>query len=62
MKKQYKLKIEYDDALEEVESLHEVLEDVDDYESVWLDTGDGSIELPKEIAKYLDKYGILGIS
>ena len=54
MKKQYKLKKEYDDALEEVESLHEALEGLEDCDSIWLDTGDGSIELPKEIAKYLE--------
>ena len=62
MKKQYKLSIKYDDSLEEVDSLHETLEEADDYESVWLDTGDGSVELPKEIAKYLEKNGILGIA
>ena len=62
MKKEYKLRIEYDDVSEEVESLHEVLEEIEDYDSVWLDTGDGSVELPKEIAKYLEMYGILGIT
>ena len=62
MKKQYKLSIKYDDSLEEVDNLHETLEEVDDYESVWLDTGDGSVELPKEIAKYLEINGILGIA
>jgi uncharacterized protein len=62
MKKQYKLSIKYDDSLEEVDNLHETLEEVDDYESVWLDTGDGSVELPKEIAKYLELNGILGIT
>ena len=49
--------IEYDDTLEEPEDFLESLED-----GVWLDTGEGTIRLPKEIAKYLDKYGILGIS
>ena len=63
MKKQYKLKIEYDDVLEEVESLHETLEEGDeDCDSIWLDTGDGGVELPKEIAKYLELNGILGIT
>ena len=62
MKKQYKLKKEYDDALEEVESLHEALEGLEDCDSIWLDTGDGSIELPKEIAKYLELNGVLGIT
>ena len=58
MKKQYKLSILYDD---EVDSISEVVEDVDDG-SVWLDTGDETIQLPPEIVKYLESDGILGIA
>ena len=61
MKKQYKLSIEYDDKCDEVESLSEVLEEVDD-ESIWLDTGEITIQLPMEIAKYIESDGILGIT
>ena len=61
MKKQYKLSIEYDDKCDEVESLSEVLEEVDD-ESIWLDTGEITIQLPMEIAKYIESDGILGIA
>ena len=64
MKKQYKLSIEYDDESEEVDSLSEVLEEVriSDEDGLWLETGDGTIRLPLEIAEYIDKYGILGIA
>ena len=58
MKKEYKLSILYDD---EVDSISEVVEDVDDG-SVWLDTGDETIQLPPEIVKYLESDGILGIA
>ena len=58
MKKQYKLSILYDD---EVDSISEVVEDADDG-SVWLDTGDETIQLPPEIVKYLESDGILGIA
>ena len=61
MKKQYKLSIEYDDVSEEVDSLSEILEE-EDVEGIWLDTGDKTILLPPEIAKYLDTDGILGIA
>ena len=58
MKKQYKLSILYDD---EVDSISEVVEDADDG-SVWLDTGDETVQLPAEIVKYLESDGILGIA
>ena len=58
MKKEYKLSILYDD---EVDSISEVVEDVDDG-SIWLDTGDETIQLPPEIVKYLESDGILGIA
>jgi len=58
MKKEYKLSIRYDD---EVDSISEVVEDADDG-SVWLDTGDETVQLPAEIVKYLESDGILGIA
>jgi hypothetical protein len=61
MKKQYKLSIEYDDELEEVESLSEILEEDSD-DCIWLDTGNGTIQLPREIAKYLEDTGIMGMA
>ena len=61
MKKQYKLSIRYDDKGDEVDSLSEVLEEIDDG-SVWLDTGEETIQLPPEIVKYLESDGILGIA
>tara|TARA_Y100000296_G_scaffold81274_1_gene108199 strand:+ start:601 stop:786 length:186 start_codon:yes stop_codon:yes gene_type:complete len=61
MKKQYKLSIKYDDTLEEPDSLSEALEAIDE-DSIWLDTGEETIQLPAEIAKYLDKTGILGVA
>ena len=61
MKKQYKLSSRYDDKADEVDSLSEVLEEIDDG-SVWLDTGDKTVQLPAEIAKYLESDGILGIA
>ena len=64
MKKQYKLSIEYDDELEEVDSISEVLEEVciSDEDGIWLDTGDKTVQLPAEIAKYIESEGILGIT
>ena len=64
MKKQYKLSIEYDDESEEVDSISEILEEVriSDEDGLWLETGDGTIRLPAEIAKYLERDGILGIA
>ena len=61
MKKQYKLSIDYDDESDEVDNLSEVLEEAGD-DCIWLDTGDMTIQLPKEIAKYLDDTGIMGIA
>ncbi len=58
MKKQYKLSILYDD---EVDGLSEVVEEADDG-SVWLDTGEETVQLPAEIVKYLESDGILGIA
>ena len=61
MKKSYKLVIDYDDESEEVDGLSEVLESIGD-EGIWLDTGEETILLPPELAKYLDETGILGIA
>ena len=58
MKKEYKLSILYDD---EVDGLSEVVEEADDG-SVWLDTGEETVQLPAEIVKYLESDGILGIA
>ena len=59
MKKHYKLSIGYDD--DEVDSLSEVLEEIGD-DCIWLDTGEITIQLPAEIAKYIESDGILGIA
>ncbi len=61
MKKCYKLMINYDDKLEEIDELSEVLEDVG-AEGIWLDTGNITIMLPPELAKYLEEAGILGLA
>jgi hypothetical protein len=61
MKKQYKLSITYDDALDEVDSLSEVLEDMDS-DGIWLDTGEETILLPPELAKYVEETGMLGLA
>ena len=53
MKKCYKLRIDYDDELEEVDSLSETLESIGT-EGVWLDTGEKTILLAPEEAKYLE--------
>ena len=58
MKKKYKLSILYDD---EIDGLSEAVEEADD-DSIWLDTGEITIQLPKEIAKYLEDTGILGMA
>ena len=62
MKKQYKLSIEYDD--DEVDALSDVISEVtiSDEDGIWLDTGDKTIQLPAEIAKYIESEGILGIA
>jgi hypothetical protein len=64
MKKQYKLSIIYDDELDEVDSLSEVVNKVSisDEDGIWLETEEGTIQLPKEIAEYIDREGILGIT
>jgi hypothetical protein len=61
MKKCYKLAIDYDDDLEEVDSLSETLESIGT-EGIWLDTGEKTILLPPEVAKYLEEIGILGLA
>ena len=61
MKKCYKLKVDYDDELEEVDELSEVLEDIG-AEGIWLDTGEITVLLPPEMAKYIERTGILGIA
>ena len=61
MKKQYKLSIEYDDDLDEAESLSEILEECNG-EDIWLDTGEITILLPPELAKCLEETGILGMA
>ena len=60
MKKCYKV-IVCDDELEESDGLSEVLEDME-AEGVWLDTGEKTILLPPEMAKYLEETGILGMA
>ena len=64
MKKQYKLSFEYDDESDEVDSLSEILEEIkiSDEDGIWLETGDGTIRLPLEIAEYIEKDGVLGIA
>ena len=59
MKKQYKLSVE--DITDEVDSLAEVLEDAG-AEGIILDTGEMTIILPPELAKYVEDTGILGIA
>ena len=61
MKKCCKLKIDYDDELEEVDGLSEVLEDIG-AEGIWLDTGELTVLLPPEMAKYIEETGILGMA
>ena len=60
MKKCYKLKVDYDE-LEVVDELSEVLEDIG-AEGIWLDTGEITVLLPPEMAKYIERTGILGIA
>ena len=60
MKKLYKLLTEHDE-LNEVDNLPDTIEEIDD-DSIWLDTGDKTVQLPAEIAKYLESDGILGIA
>ena len=62
MKKCYKLTIDYDDDLEEVDGLSEALQDIGASEGIWLDTGEKTILIPPEMAKYLEETGILGLA
>ena len=64
MKKEYKLSIRYDDKGDKVDSLSEDLTDIyiTDEEEVWLDTGEKTIRLPKEVAEYIESNGILGMA
>jgi hypothetical protein len=65
MKKQYKLSIEYDDELDEIEGITEVVNElrISDEEGILLETDDGkTIQLPAEIARYIEEDGILGIA
>ena len=59
MKKCYKFSPRED--IEEVDSLSEALEDMG-AEGIWLDTGEITILLPPEMAKYLEQSGILGMT
>ena len=59
MKKKYKLSIAYDD--EEIDRLPELIDEIGE-DSIWLDTGEITIQLPKEIAKYIESDGILGMA
>ena len=60
MKKQYKLSKPDDD----VDGYSDILKEVyiSDEEGIWLDTGEETIYLPPEFAKYLEKSGILGLA
>ena len=60
MKKEYKILIDYKEDSEEPKRLTQ--EEIDKMDRVWLDTGDGIIELPKELLPYLDNADILGIA
>ena len=60
MKKEYKLVFEYSTAHEEPERLTK--EDIDKMDRFWLDTGDGIVELPKELLPYLEEAETLGIA
>ena len=64
MKKFYKLMINYDDESDEVDSLSEVVEEMQNEveEDVWLETDDSKVLLPPEIARHLEESGILGIT
>ena len=61
MKKEYKLS-KYDE--DEIDDLTERLKEIyiSDEDGIWLDTGDKTIQLPKEIAEYIEEDGILGIT
>ena len=61
MKKCYKMMVDCDDEFDEDDSLSEALENIGT-EGILLDTGDGTIVLPPELAKYLEETGILGMA
>ena len=61
MKKCYKLLIDYDDELEEVEGLSETLEEIE-AEGTWIDNGEMPLMMPDEISKLLQQSEILGIA
>ena len=60
MKKEHRLS-KHD---EKVDSLSEDLTEIyiTDDEEVWLDTGEETIRLPKEVAEYIELNGILGMA
>jgi hypothetical protein len=60
MKKEYKILIDYKEDSEEPKRLTQ--EEIEKMDRVWLDTGDGIIELPKELLPYLDNADVLGIT
>ena len=60
MKKEYKILIDYKEDSEEPKRLTQ--EEIDKMDRVWLDTGDGIIELPKELLPYLENADVLGIT
>ena len=60
MKKQYKIMIEYSAYHEETETVTK--EQLDKMDRFWLDTGDGVVELPRELLPYLEEADTLGIA
>ena len=60
MKKEYKILIDYKEDSEEPKRLTQ--EEIEKMDRVWLDTGDGIIELPKELLPYLENADVLGIT
>ena len=59
MKKEYKIMIDYGDSNKVEKPTNE---DIEQMESVWLDTGDEVIKLPKALLPYLDGADVLGIA
>ena len=59
MKKEYKIMIDYGDSKRADKPTDE---DIEQMESVWLDTGDEVIQLPKALLPYLDGADVLGIA
>jgi hypothetical protein len=54
MKKEYKLLIDYEEEIEEPVDA--------EMDRIWLDTGDGVVQLPEELIPYLKDNDILGIA